>query len=75
MNQRSQQAQGYEDHVKKQISSGLNIRKYCEAKKLNYHTFSYYRKKSKEASSSSSGFIQAKVKSNQDLSTGSFRVP
>ena len=64
--------QEYLDHIKKQKSSGLSIKKYCQEQELVPHKFSYYqtyKKKPTKLSELSSVFASVKLKkSTQDMS-------
>lgn len=53
----------YLEHIEKQKTSGLSIKKYCELNNLVDHKFSYYRKyKLKSTKSSESAFASVKIK-------------
>ena len=72
--------QKYLDHIVKQKSSGMSIKKYCLEHSLVPHKFGYYRTykvKSKIASGQSALFSSIKLKSVSDSQTAKieFRKP
>lgn len=62
----------YLDHIERQRSSGLSIRKYCEQNNLTAHKFSYYKgyklrsKKVEVKKLKSFAKIEIKTKNNQE---------